>query len=486
MDIMIPWRSRLWLSNSFAINLTPKAYKKLYELFSVYIPILLSYKDWMVLKRFLSKAKSHQIEYCINILDYIINLSSYPYRSDPRLFNEAKELKHKLYMRLYNFGRIPESRCTSFAANALNTWNMRDYLEVSTPKNKHLIKQIDLTNSSDGIGILGLIDYVLRARKMGEIAHKDLTIYSNPNTANDYFLKLINQMVPVKYTSPQNHSETNFDHFIYYKNRWMFWAEALSEVYRDWEGGPLLSMPNEDREVGFHYLKKHGFTNKDWFVCLHVREAASKNEDDMSGPHNADIYTYIPAIEYIISKGGWVVRIGDDKMKPLSGVNKVIDYAHEINKNPLLDIFFIENCKFFIGTASGPSIVAHAFNKRSLLTNFQPLIARPPNKFDIFLPKLYKKNGKYVTFKDVLNSNLGYVFNNSEIYRYNGVEIIDNTEEEICSAVMEMFTDGPITKTSPQKEYDQLFNKVAYFGVGGSISNSFIDKYRGLLYGDIY
>ena len=53
--------------------------------------------------------------------------------------------------------------------------------------------------------------------------------------------------------------------------------------------------------------------NKNWYVLLHVRSTSDNNFSH----RNSDITNYKKAIEFITSRGGFVVRIGDKSMKKL-------------------------------------------------------------------------------------------------------------------------------------------------------------------------
>ena len=52
-----------------------------------------------------------------------------------------------------------------------------------------------------------------------------------------------------------------------------------------------------------------------WYVCFHVREGGYSG--DFDNIRNCDIDNYVEAMQYITSKGGWVVRMGDASMKIL-------------------------------------------------------------------------------------------------------------------------------------------------------------------------
>ena len=70
-------------------------------------------------------------------------------------------------------------------------------------------------------------------------------------------------------------------------------------------------------EQGNNNLLEMGLSSDDWFVCIHVRESGFRNDAARREYRNANIDNYVKACERIIEKGGWVIRMGDNSMKPL-------------------------------------------------------------------------------------------------------------------------------------------------------------------------
>lgn len=213
--------------------------------------------------------------------------------------------------------------------------------------------------------------------------------------------------------------------------------EAWSQSVEMWEADrrpPLLCVSDEHRFNGERMLRKWGVPQDGWFVTVHVRDTA----EDWTG-RNADINTYLPALKEITSRGGWVIRIGDHTMRELPPLTNVIDYAHFGEKTPELDVFFCGACRFFIGSASGPSSVPSLFDVPVLATNYslQPLQTRP--SFDVFMPKLFRdiRQNRLLTFSESARSLCANVDNKALLARM-GIEVVDNTPDEIREAVVEM------------------------------------------------
>jgi len=197
-----------------------------------------------------------------------------------------------------------------------------------------------------------------------------------------------------------------------------------------------VSLPDKKNKKAEEIIKKIGLTKSDWFVCLHARESGYYSKNGYKEGHgknirNVDPLTYMKAVDYILSKGGWVVRMGDNTMTPLPVRDKLIDYAHSKYKSTLMDVYLLQNCEFFLGSSSGIWDIANLFQKKIIMPNVVPFTqVLPPRKCDIKIDKhVYKKkDGTKLTINDLLNINISL-----NIGKY---KIKDNTPEEILDCVV--------------------------------------------------
>lgn len=267
-------------------------------------------------------------------------------------------------------------------------------------------------------------------------------------------------------------------------------TSAMSLVQRQWENEknpPLLSLSAADRERGRRCLVEVGIPQDAWFVSLHVRSAGYYGQGGLSY-RDADIDTYLPAIESIVAKGGWVIRLGDRTMKPLPKMKNTFDYVHSPLKSDWMDVFLCTQCHFFLGTSSGLISVPWVFNTPSLMTNTFPLASVPPTSNSMFIPKLYwsEKERSYISFLEILEPKIFFNLAD-ETYKQCQIKPIDNTPEEINDVVLEMLDilDGKINYTIEDEILWQRFQSLPY-PYGSSCFNSrmgrgFLRKYAGLL-----
>ncbi|MBM3546448.1 MAG: TIGR04372 family glycosyltransferase [Alphaproteobacteria bacterium] len=138
---------------------------------------------------------------------------------------------------------------------------------------------------------------------------------------------------------------------------------AVQEEWQRQGRGPLLTLTQAHAEQGRRDLRRMGVPEGAWFVCLHVREPGYMKEGTNSSEavRNANIANYLPAVEEIVRRGGWVIRLGDASVTPLPPMQQVIDYARSPFKSEVLDVFLMASCRFLLGTTSGPVMVSELF-----------------------------------------------------------------------------------------------------------------------------
>ena len=264
---------------------------------------------------------------------------------------------------------------------------------------------------------------------------------------------------------------------------------AFSTVQKQWQTQskpPLLVRSPSDCERGWNCLQDLGVPKNAWFVCLHVREDGFRREG-MTTHRSADINTYSAAIESIVARGGWVIRMGDPTMKPLLPMKQAIDYAHTDAKSDWMDVFLCTSCRFFLGSASGLACVPLVFGVPSAITNTWPISGRPQSNQDVFIPKLAwsEVENRYLTFEEALAPRFFFNLNSKLLYSW-GIKVVDNTPEEINELVLEMLArlEGRVQYTEKDEALQQQFNSVPTpygpYPANSRIGRSFLQKYCNL------
>lgn len=264
----------------------------------------------------------------------------------------------------------------------------------------------------------------------------------------------------------------------------------FSEIQKRYFGRPaLLALTESDSHRGWACLRDIGMPEGAWFVCVHCREDGYLGNVNQSS-RNADINNYIMAMENIIKRGGWIVRMGDQTMKVLPPMEHVIDYAHLSIKSEWMDVFLCASCKFFLGSDSGLYHVANIFGVPAAIANFVHLAGvLPYGPGDIGIPKLIwsEKEGRYLSFKELLGyPTLHFYFDHS--FTQAGLHPVENTPEDIRDFAVEMLdkVEGRLSYTMEdellQERFKSLMNPTHFtYGSMSRVGRDFLRKYAFLL-----
>ena len=176
-------------------------------------------------------------------------------------------------------------------------------------------------------------------------------------------------------------------------------------------GRPLLELDADTKQRGRDYLAALGMPRDGWFVAMHIRENGYKTRARSTTAVSATPTStgICRPFGRIVDQGGWVIRCGDAKMRPLPKMDHVFDYAFSPERRDWLDIFFASQCRFMIGTQSGLSHVADTFGVPTLYTNWVCWGFPPWYGTNVFLPKTFwsRPHGRALTVPEILEAKLG-------------------------------------------------------------------------------
>lgn len=199
-------------------------------------------------------------------------------------------------------------------------------------------------------------------------------------------------------------------------------------------------------------------------VCIHVRESGywGRTGDRTHSTKNADVASYIPAIEFLTGNGFQVIRLGDSSMKPLPTMRFLFDYARSEYKSEFLDLYLLTRSTFLLCTSSGPFTVASMFDIPVLATNWAcgHLLPFLPSDLVLFKKFKYRSNGKRLSYDQLLNLDYGE-FSYYNFERKN-IELVDNTPEELRCAAVEMVERLDVKKEPSSGEPDRSHASARY------------------------
>jgi len=203
---------------------------------------------------------------------------------------------------------------------------------------------------------------------------------------------------------------------------------------------PRISFSNSEEQLGLKFLKNIGFENKK-YMCFFSRTSCYHN--DPPTIRNASIYTQLKGIEEICKKDFAAIRMSRlDLNNPLNSKNpRIYDYAYSDNKSDFLDIYLLFHCSYMVSTSSGIDLIPKINRKKVLSLNFVDIaLSYLLNYTPIILPKKIINfiSKKIVPFREVFKKDLLNPHNTKKKLNDLGYDYLDNSENEIYSAINEM------------------------------------------------
>ena len=315
-------------------------------------------------------------------------------------------------------------------------------------------------------------------------------VYSNKELYNLFWLKsLFYRLSPLKIKN---------ENFFYFYNKF---CEALFLTIRRFKINNLILKLNDlkKKEKGIEKHFIHVYENKKTplisinlndeqfdlrnlnlkknFISFSNRDPAYKKkqypEFDMNYHdfRNFEIDDFIKAVKNFTKKNYSLIRMGivtEKKMKIED--SKYHDFSKNFKRSGELETLIISKSKFFVGPESGLDKIAAFLNIPIVYVNIHHLLWRPYflNRC-IFIPQKLKnlKTGKVFSFREMLSENiminnenipLGLYYKSSD-YENNNIQVINNTPEEINTAMeeMEFYLKNNFTLDKKDKEFQKTF-----------------------------
>lgn len=248
--------------------------------------------------------------------------------------------------------------------------------------------------------------------------------------------------------------------FIRYLYRFTFFVPGGSEHrlqmggFLDRDTGALMAdtpphlafMPAE-MISGTEYLRSMGVSDGTPFVCFHARDSLYLSnkfpEFDWSyhDYRNSAIDNFLPGVDELVERGYRAFRLGSLVGQQLKTENPgIIDYALNGSRSEFLDVFLSAHCRFFISTGTGLDAIPMVFRRPIVYVNFSPVeYVHSYVKDSLTIFKKYWLIGeqRFMTFKEIIGSGAGRFMDSSE-FAGNGIELRENTADEIREVVVEM------------------------------------------------
>jgi putative glycosyltransferase (TIGR04372 family) len=212
-------------------------------------------------------------------------------------------------------------------------------------------------------------------------------------------------------------------------------------VYSEWGSRPpVLELSAADLEWGRRQLSALGIPEGSWFACVHAREGGYSPDDEEVHEHrNSDINNCIPAMMEIVARGGWIIRLGDNSMKPLPSLPCVIDYALHPLKSERMDVVLCATARFILGSTSGICLVGTVFGTPCAVANMVPTADLWYGPRDISIPKKVwsEPAGRFMSLPESIALPHG-CFRYARLFADAGLRLVENSPADIASLAVEM------------------------------------------------
>jgi len=209
---------------------------------------------------------------------------------------------------------------------------------------------------------------------------------------------------------------------------------------------PHLQFTTQEELRGESELRAMGVPVGAQFVCLNVRDSAYLNShiDYDWSYHNyrdSNIQNYVLAAESLAEYGYFVIRMGAKVNEAIKSSHpKVIDYATNGMRSDFMDIFLGAKCAFCLSTGTGWDAVPENCRSPVVFVNFVVLGLLHTYRaalLSITKKHVQKTSNKALTLSEIFSSGAGFYSDTSD-FETNGIDLIENTPEEIRDVAIEM------------------------------------------------
>lgn len=260
---------------------------------------------------------------------------------------------------------------------------------------------------------------------------------------------------------------------------------------------PHVSFTAQEQAQGWAVLRELGIEPGMPFVCFQARDQAylERMYPDRDWTYhtyrNVDTRNLMPAVEELTRRGYVGVRMGAVVKEALPMTHpRIIDYS-TVGRTEFLDMFLAAQCRFFLSDPSGIIALPMMFRRPVAVVNLMPFeYIHSWGPQDLSIPKkLWLRSARrFLTFREILDSGIGRHFQRTEQYEHAGIEVVDNTPEEMVALAIEMDERLKGTwQTTPddeelQRRFWSLFASSDLHGVIQShIGTEFLQQHRALV-----
>ena len=305
-------------------------------------------------------------------------------------------------------------------------------------------------------------EYYLRNKKYeGPIRKRKIDLLISGEPANQYLLDLFSRHARILksnllWKTLDFQRQKSVDSALWINLRYSGFDRRESWF----EPGPQISLNSDDHARGVRLLEAIGIPDGSEYVCFHARDRLYKDSPDAQIDQESFWYkhdhrycderNFLKAADYLTRQGIYVIRVGFEVERPLDTQNPmIVDYPVSFRPNltridrEFIDVYISGTCKFFLGNTSGIYVLASIFGVPIAYTNMIPICDNGRTPEDIFIPRKYfdTKNECFLPYRSILDRGWDkdtLTQEQLENLAADGIQIVENTADEICDLAVEM------------------------------------------------
>ena len=382
-----------------------------------------------------------------------------------------------------------------------------------------IVVRIVFIQSSRIGGFARILDRLIHFQNIRK-SSKDYYFLFNENYISNYFLLGLFKKKIQKYKNSFFFNESIFSKLLIYSyNKYKF-DKSLFSFESDFEYNDVfysrygkvinLGLSFEDKNKGKSFLRKLNIPKDKKWICIHNRDPLylekfklnintnlTKNEYfSYHSYRDFDVNKFSKAAALFNDEGYHVFRVGNMQREKMNYKNPCFtDYAFSSERSDFNDIFLLSNCSAYLGSDSGVADVPLIFGKPRYLINFSLSLihvfhqdgdtASYKNNCSFIFKHLFDiKNKRKLSLKDLFKYDL-FKAGRSETFKKMGVDLIENTNEEIYDISKELLSDfnnkyKNITDYEQQKKFWDIYysntNFKRYEDIPVKICSEFLSK----------
>lgn len=252
---------------------------------------------------------------------------------------------------------------------------------------------------------------------------------------------------------------------------------------------PHLAFTPEETVSGSESLKNMGVSDGTPFICFHARDPVylSRKYPQYDWSYhdyrNSEINSFLPGVEELVKRGYRALRMGSLVGQQLRTDNPgIIDYASDGSRSEFLDVFLSAHCRFFLSTGTGLDAIPMVFRRPIVYVNFAPVeyvASYVRDSLTIFKKYWLVGEQRFMTFREIIASGAGRFMDSADFARH-GIELRENTPDEIRDVILEM--DERLNGTWREGEEDEELQRRFWSLIPQSELNSVVKARIGAQY----